>query len=87
MKNSIKAVVFLAVIFSFVTSLDQNVMISNQNSPNEPSIKMNPLNTDILVAGANLNNYYISNDGGLTWDTNTLTSSFGLWGEPVIDVD
>ncbi len=87
MKNSINAAVLLALIFSIATSWSQNVMISNQNSPNEPSIKMNPLNTDILVAGANLNNYYTSNDGGLTWDTNTLTSSFGVWGDPVIDVD
>ena len=87
MKNSIKVAVILALIFNVTTSWSQNVMISNQNAPNEPSIKMNPLNTDILVAGANLNNYFTSNDGGLTWDTNTLTSSFGVWGDPVIDVD
>ena len=66
----------------------QNVMISDDFSPNEPSIMMNPLNTDILVAGANLNNYYYSSDGGLTWNTNILVSPpYGVWGDPVIDVD
>lgn len=65
----------------------QNVMISDASSPNEPSIKMNPLNPDILVAGANLNNYFYSSDGGLTWTTSHLTSSYGVWGDPVIDVD
>ncbi len=71
-----------------ISSQAQNVLISTDFSPNEPSIMMNPLNTDILVAGANLNNYYYSSDGGLTWDTNTLTSvAYGVWGDPVIDVD
>jgi hypothetical protein len=83
--NILFTILFLGLAFS--TSLAQNVMISNQFSPNEPSIMMNPANTDILVAGANLNNYYTSSDGGLSWDTNTLTSSFGVWGDPVIDVD
>jgi len=49
---------------------------------------MNPLDTDIIVAGANLNNYYFSSDGGVNWDENTLVSSaYGVWGDPVIDVD
>lgn len=68
-------------------SWSQNVMISNSNSPNETTIIMNPLDTDILVAGANLNNYYYSSDGGLTWGHNILTSSYGVWGDPVVDVD
>lgn len=65
----------------------QNVMITNNNSPNEPSIMMNPLNTDILVAGANLNNVYNSSDGGLTWSEQEMTSSYGVWGDPTFDVD
>ncbi len=80
----------LSVILLFtITSVgSQNVMISNQHSPNEPSIKINYQNTDILVAGANLNNYYYSADGGLTWNENTLVSNaYGVWGDPVIDVD
>ena len=80
--------VFIFTIFLLNSySWSQNVMISNVNSPNETTIIMNPLDTDILVAGANLNNYYYSSDGGLTWDHNILTSSYGVWGDPVVDVD
>ncbi len=87
MKSTKHLLSFLIIGLIAFTSHSQNVMISDQNSPNEPSIMMDPLNTDVLVAGANLNNYYTSNDGGLTWTENTLTSSYGVWGDPVIDVD
>ncbi|MEZ4875856.1 MAG: T9SS type A sorting domain-containing protein [Flavobacteriaceae bacterium] len=87
MKNFQQRAFLLGLVLVTHLSFSQNVMISNQNNPNEPSIKMNPLNTDLLVAGANLNNYYTSNDGGLTWTANTLSSSYGVWGDPVIDVD
>ncbi len=65
----------------------QNILINNTGSPNEPSIMMDPNNTNNIVAGSNLNLYYVSTDGGLTWTTNTLTSTYGVWGDPVIDVD
>jgi 5-hydroxyisourate hydrolase-like protein (transthyretin family) len=65
----------------------QNVLISTSNNPNEPSIKMDPKNPSILVAGANINNYYFSSDTGHTWTSALLTSTFGVWGDPVIDVD
>ncbi len=88
MKNFRQLSAFLFLTFFAFTLSAQNVMISNSSSPNEPSIKMNPLNTDILVGGANLNNFYYSNDGGHNWNTGTLTSAaYGVWGDPVIDVD
>jgi len=62
-------------------------MISSQNYPEEPSIKMNPKNPAIIVAGANLNNFYYSSDTGRTWNRGQLTSSHGVWGDPVIEVD
>ena len=65
----------------------QNILISNQGNPNEPTIMMNPDNPDILVAGSNLNYFYTSNDGGHTWKTNILTSDYGVWGDPDIEVD
>lgn len=82
-----KLLIPLFILGLTFNSLSQNVMISNSNSPNEPSIKMNPLNTDLLVAGANLNSYYYSSDSGASWQRGTLSSSFGVWGDPIIDVD
>lgn len=64
-----------------------NIQISNQNSPNEPSIIINPNNTNIIFAGANLNNYYVSSDSGYTWSENSLTSTYGVWGDPCTLID
>jgi len=65
-----------------------NVMISDQNTPNEPSIVIDPNNTDVLFAGTNTNNYYISTDGGLTWIENIInSSSYGIWGDPALMID
>ncbi len=66
----------------------QNIMISAANGPNEPSISMDPKNPLHLVAGANTNKYFISEDGGFTWSSGILTSpEFGVWGDPCIIVD
>jgi hypothetical protein len=65
----------------------QNVKISNLYNPNEPSIMIDPKNPNVLIAGSNLNNYYISLDTGYTWTENTLHSSFSVWGDPTIAVD
>jgi hypothetical protein len=65
-----------------------NVMISNQNGCNEPSIIINPKNTDQLYAGTNLNNVYYSEDGGFTWIEEQLYSpQYGVWGDPVLICD
>lgn len=87
MKRIFIAILFLSI---FIQSRSQhtNVMISDQSGPNEPTIIMNPRNTNQLVAGANLNNVYISTDGGFNWSRSVLTSDqHGVWGDPVIIVD
>jgi hypothetical protein len=64
-----------------------NVMISSQNQPEEVSICINPKNINQLSAGANIDNYYYSTNGGTTWSAGTLTSSYSVWGDPAITVD
>jgi hypothetical protein len=83
-----KAMLFLLFIGSLTNDVwAQNVMISNTNSPNEPCIILDPNQPEILLAGANINNYYLSSDTGQTWTKHTLSSAYGVWGDPVIDVD
>ncbi|MBT8231005.1 MAG: exo-alpha-sialidase [Saprospiraceae bacterium] len=55
--------------------------------PCEPSIGINSLNTDNIVAGAILDKVYVSNDGGKTWTIDKLTSSHGVYGDPVVRAD
>ncbi|MBK9733513.1 MAG: T9SS type A sorting domain-containing protein [Saprospiraceae bacterium] len=74
-------------LLAFRLSICQNILISEQNFPNEPSITMDPKNPANLIAGSNLNNIYISKDTGRTWVEDNLTSSYGVWGDPVIAVD
>jgi len=52
--------------------------------PEEPTIAISLADTSHLVAGANINNVYYSEDGGRTWIANKLTSKYGVWGDPVV---
>jgi Secretion system C-terminal sorting domain len=78
---------YLLFFISIVGNAQQNVFIGNSNMANEPSIAINPNNTNQLVAASNISNYYTSNDAGLTWTEGQLDSSFGVWGDPVIIAD
>lgn len=86
-----KSFYLLAILtFSYLFSFSQypNIIISELQSPNEPSISMNPNNPDELLAGANINSYYYSVDGGWNWTKGNLTSAQnGVWGDPCIIVD
>ncbi len=55
--------------------------------PCEPSIFINPINTNEIVAGSVLNNVYHSKDGGKSWKMATLKSSYGVYGDPMIVAD
>ena len=79
-KIKVSSTAFFALFLS-ISVFSQNIQISSAGNPTEPSIMMDPNNSDILVAGSNLNYFYTSSDGGATWDVNTLTSSYGVWGE------
>jgi len=56
-------------------------------NPTEPSIAINRLDPDNIVAGAVLNKIYFTLDGGATWSTSELESTFGVYGDPVIVSD
>lgn len=66
-----------------------NIRVSRPEStnPEEVTIAINPANPQQLAAGANINYYYRSNDGGTTWAEERLTSSFGVYGDPCVIFD
>ncbi len=84
---NIKHLKYILLLVTTISFAQQNVMISDQFNPNEPSIAINPNNTNQLVAASNIDNYYTSNDSGLTWTTGNLTSTYGVWGDPCIIAD
>ncbi len=66
----------------------QNIKINRlDNNPEEMTIAVNPLNPDNLAAGANINSYFYSTDGGLNWYEGTLSSQYGVWGDPCVLFD
>lgn len=88
MKSFFFTLSFLLFSF-FLYSQYPNVMITNQGvSISEPSISMNPKNTNELLAGSNLWHYFYSVDGGWSWTQGDLISpQNGVWGDPCIIVD
>ena len=53
----------------------------------EPSIFIDVNNTDKIVAGSVMNDYYYSKDGGLTWRAKSIFSPYGVSGDPCLLVD
>ncbi|MFM8596521.1 MAG: sialidase family protein [Flavobacteriales bacterium] len=53
----------------------------------EPSIAINPLNPKEIAAGTVLTGYHFSKDGGKTWQTKSLKSPYGVYGDPVLQYD
>jgi len=88
MKN--KNLLLLLSLFGLILSTyaqHQNIIIEEGNGLSEPSIFINPNNTDEMVAAANINSYFYSNDGGVSWNTGSLSSPYGVWGDPCIICD
>jgi len=65
----------------------KNIMISDVQHPEEPSIFINPKNPAMIMAGANINKTYLSLDTGRTWTLTQMSSNSGVWGDPCISAD
>lgn len=80
---------FLLFFFGSFAGASQSfvVEIATDNKPNEVSICIDHTNPERILAGANIANLYLSEDGGLTWTARTQKSPYGVWGDPVIIQD
>ncbi|MEL6673475.1 MAG: sialidase family protein [Bacteroidota bacterium] len=68
----------------------KNILLDDQGflyQPCEPSIAINYKNPDNIVGGAILNKVYYTMDGGQNWKTQTLKSSYGVFGDPCLISD
>jgi len=79
------------VVFMFISTFAfpqyPNIMLGNTAEPEEPSIAIDVKHPDHMVAGANIDNVYSSNNGGLIWSEGTLTSSYIVYGDPCLVID
>ena len=65
----------------------ENILIDDvlrTTGPCEPSISIHPNNPKIMVAASVLDNVYFSKNGGLSWEYKRLSSTFGVYGDPVV---
>ncbi len=87
--RTITLLIIIACFVAPVLSQHPNIRVSSvsSNDPEEVSIAINPANPLNLAAGANINYYYYSMNGGLTWTQGRLSSSYGVWGDPVVTYD
>lgn len=78
----------IVTLFISITAFSQNYIRkvnTSNNNPEEVTIYINPKNPDQMVAGSNITNVYVSEDGGQTWDESTLKSKkYGVYGDPVV---
>ncbi len=82
-------ILVLLILPSVVLTQYKNIKVNSiNNNPEEVSIAINPRHPNNLVAGANINNYYYSFDGGVTWINKEISDSKnGVWGDPVLIFD
>lgn len=88
--SCVRIVIFFISLLSVIPSYTQhqNILIATENFPEEPSIFIDPSNTNRIVAGSNINNYFYSDDGGYSWEQRLLFSeTLGVWGDPCVIVD
>ena len=87
------SIAFVSFISSCQTSNFQNIEITKgyktgfMHQVSEPSIAINPKNTEEIAAGSIIDNYHFSSDGGKTWTSRRIDSEYGVWGDPVLTFD
>ena len=84
MKNGLLLPALAMLINISAKAQFKNVIIDSIGDPNEVSIAIDFNNPGFLVAGANLNNVYTSNDTGKSWVNATMKSKYTVYGDPCI---
>jgi hypothetical protein len=87
MKKKVLTFLFFILSGNMIFAQFPNIRIGIIDDPEEPSIVINPKDPGQVMAGANIDLYYRSTDAGLTWQEGTLTSSFGVYGDPCLIAD
>lgn len=91
MNNTLRLLAcFMACPLFLAAQFNNTVLITEQEGKlpaMEPSIVINPNDPKNIVAGIAPNNFVVSMDGGLSWKSNTLKSSYGVVGNPALVSD
>ncbi|MEL7001938.1 MAG: sialidase family protein [Bacteroidota bacterium] len=87
----ITAVILLSFLPFIGFAQFKNIVLDTQDessrAPAEPSVAISFKNRDHIVGAAILDKVYSTKDGGATWTKERISSSMGVWGDPVIISD
>jgi hypothetical protein len=89
MKNILSILLHFIFFTSLLFAQYPNIRVSSPGStdPEEVSIAINPVNPQVLAAGANIKYFYYSTNGGMNWTQKLMSSSLGVWGDPCLIFD
>ena len=88
MKNYILFILLVCFASSLkAQSVYKNILITNESDPSEVTLAINPTDVNNIVAAANIDAFYYSLDGGLSWAVRKAESEHGVWGDPCIVAD
>ncbi len=73
--------------YRFISTLPFPDSLSRGFSPCEPSICINPKDEDNIVVGTILDRIYWTHDKGRNWNVQRVTSTYGVYGDPVVICD
>ena len=67
----------------------QNIQVNSDTltTCNEPSIALNPNNSNNIVIGTNNTYFFSTFDAGNSWTEGKMSSSYGVWGDPSLAFD
>ena len=92
-KVSIKIWIVLFITNMFLSPINfaqfKNIKVNSDNiySPEEVSISINPRDTNYVAAGANLKAFFYSSNGGTSWNSASMESNLGVYGDPCLIYD
>ena len=91
MKYAFLVVFFLCVGYSgsaqFKNTKLAEARVGDKFQPCEPSVAINLKNTNNIVAAVVLDRIIYTHDAGVTWKEKTVTSPFGVYGDPALISD
>ncbi len=80
----------LFILFGFTSQLAAQVEVKNVSKQliitNEPSIVVDPFEGRVLI-GSNVDNIFLSTNGGVSFEERKLRSTFGVYGDPIVFIN
>ena len=76
--------VLVLVIWQSAFAQERFILPNLERDPNEVSVAISQTNPANIIAGSNIAALYVSHDSGRRWRNVLPSSTYGIWGDPVL---